>query len=594
MERFNTLPSMLQVVMNKYHNSTHMNYLYLGKWEHISTGAFADMVRRLALGLKSIGVKPGEGFGILADPSPQWIVMDLAIMITGGISVPLFPNISPDNLEFEIADSNMKFLYIAKEERWEAIREKMKSFNKIVAQSLEITGNNIIHFIDVLKLGDELSKTEPDLYTQMRDSIKEDDVTTIIYTSGSTGKPKGVELTHKNLVSQIYGAHERFPLNPGEDKILSCLPLAHIFERMVMYYYLSTGCSIYFADDIRKVGDLLREIHPTIIPMVPRLLEKVHAKMAANVEQSHGLKKKIASFAFNRAQNMAPGKAVQGLLGLLADRLVYSKLRTALGGKLGLVIVGGAAMPKDIGRFFMNIGLPLYEGYGQTEASPVIAANYPRHRKLGTVGPLFPGVEIKISDNREILVRGPNVMRAYHNNEEETKTTIDEEGFLHTGDMGELDNDGYLTITGRIKELFKTSSGKYVSPIPIEQALAQHDFVDMACVIAEGRNFTTCLVFPNFDNLGTYKEASGYGHLTNEEFFQTDFIHQEMSALLLSVNHHLNHWEKVQKFRIIQQAVSPEGGELTPTMKIRRHIVNEKYGDLIEEMYKEAKVDPEK
>jgi long-chain acyl-CoA synthetase len=592
MEKFTTLPQMIQATMNQYHNATHLNHLYLGKWENISSGAFVDMVRRLSLGLSGLGLKKGEGVGILADPSPFWLMMDLAVMIAGGISVPMFPNISPANLEFEIGNSNMKFLYMAKDERWEAIRARMKSFNKIISQSLEFTGPNIVNFVDILNQGDQISKKDPDRFTLLSNAVHEDDIATIIYTSGSTGMPKGVEITHKNLVSQIQGSCDRFPLKPAEDTLLSCLPLAHIFERMVMYYYISTGCSIYFADDIKRVGDLLREIRPTVMTMVPRLLEKVYAKMFANARATRGLKGEIAKMALSRAARLPFEGRKRGLVDLIFDRLVYSKLRAAMGGRLRQVIVGGAPLSKEIGGFFLNVGVPLYEGYGQTEASPVIATNYPGHRRLGTVGPAFPAMDIRIAQDGEILARGPNIMRGYHHNEEATKAALDSEGWLHTGDRGELDQDGYLKITGRIKELFKTSSGKYVSPLPIEQALCRHEFVDMACVIAEGRNFVTCLLFPNFENLPNIKAASGFGYLNDGEFLESDYIHQELSALLSAINKDLNHWEKVQKYRIIKKPVSPETDDLTPSFKLRRHIVAEHYASLIDDMYREAKIDP--
>lgn len=286
----------------------------------------------------------------------------------------------------------------------------------------------------------------------MRDAVKEEDIATIIYTSGSTGVPKGVEISHKNLISQINSTGLRFPLDPQKDKILSCLPLAHVFERMVIYYYFSTGSPIYFADDIKKVGDILREIKPTVITMVPRLLEKVYAKMHARINEQTGLKKKLVKLAFTRAISKVP--APNTAQEWVYDKLVYSKLRDALGGNLRVLIVGGSALSTSMENFYRNIGFNIYQGYGLTESSPVLAVNYPGHVRYRSVGKIWPDVDIKIADDHEILAKGPNIMIGYHNNEKATKEAIDSEGYLHTGDLGSVDSDGYLTITGRKKRNF--------------------------------------------------------------------------------------------------------------------------------------------
>jgi long-chain acyl-CoA synthetase len=333
----------------------------------------------------------------------------------------------------------------------------------------------------------------------------------------------------------------------------------------------------------------MREISPTIMTLVPRLLEKVYAKMNANVEQSHGLKKKLASMAFKRATRRDPEKDCRGLMDRLYDRLVYSKLRAALGGKLTRAISGSAPLNADLTRFFINIGLPIYEGYGLTESSPVLSANYPGNNKIGTVGKAFPSSKIKISDKGEILAQGPNIMRGYNKNRRETEKAIDSDGWLYTGDKGLIDQEGYLTITGRLKEMFKTSGGKYVSPVPIEQALTMHEMVDLALVIAEGKKFVSCLLFPDLENLDNYKNVKGYGHMQNEEFLESDFFINEMNGLIDSINENLNHWEQVRKFTVINTTLSIDSGELTPSMKIRRHVIEEKYRDKIEKMYEEEK-----
>jgi long-chain acyl-CoA synthetase len=385
-------------------------------------------------------------------------------------------------------------------------------------------------------------------------------------------------------VSQVEGAALRFPLHPDEDSALSCLPLAHVFERMVTFYYLSTGISIHFAEEIKKVGDNLREVHPTIITLVPRLLEKVHAKLQANVEIAAGLKKTLGKAALDRARvkaHDAPATFKDRVL----DALVYKKMRVALGGRLRLVISGSAPLDPSLYSFFLNLGVPVYEGYGLTETSPVLAANFPGHRKVGTVGPIFPGVEVRVGDDGEILARGPGVMKGYYRKPEETSQVIDNAGWLHTGDLGHVDNEGYLKITGRKKELFKTANGKYVAPVPIEQALIQNKLVDMAMVIAEGRPFTTAVLFPDVENLKALKVELGCESLEDAAFLKSSQALGYLQTSLDAVNSKLNHWEKVQKFHLAVAPLAIDAGELTPTMKIRRHVVEDKFRKEIDLLY---------
>ncbi len=587
MENVKILPELLEKVIRKNGVSKQFSYRQDEQWKSLSSDEFYRAVRSLTAGLLDLGLERGEGVGILATPSPHWLMFDLATMLAGGISIPMFPNISDDNFQFEVKDADIRYLFADHPQSLTGHKVSSHSFKKIVYLSSAQKGTGSLAFRDLIQEGENYQRKHPEFFSQALAQIRENDLCTIIYTSGSTGPPKGVELTHRNLVSQIKGARIRFPMDPQSDVMLSCLPLAHIFERMVIYFYLSTGCPIYIADDIKKVGDYLRDVHPTVLTLVPRLLEKVFAKMRANVQQAQGIKKMLAGSGFRRACELPPHQASRGLLGKILDHLVYAKMRQALGGRLRLVISGSAPMPKHLGQYFLNIGLSLYEGYGLTEASPVLSVNFPDHNRLGTVGPIFPDVEIKISGEGEILARGPNIMRGYHNNPAETRKVIDEQGWLHTGDKGKLDDEGYLTITGRFKELFKTSTGKYVSPIPIEQTLCTHEFVDMAFVIAEGRKFVSCLLFPNFENLKQYQIKHGFADLTEASFLKSDFIRKEMENLLARVNQSLNHWEQVQKFYIVPVPLAIETGELTPTMKIRRHVVEEKFKKVIEEMYKE-------
>ncbi len=585
-ESYRTLPGLLKYIERNFKSECAMGYKQAGQWVKISTSQVGENVRRLSAGLVGLGLKPGDKVGIVADPSPFWMLMDLAILGSGAISVPMFANISPDNLQYEIKDSGMKILFVGSVAQHQAMKPFFGSLGKIIVLPDGIDDPKCISYSQLLKQGEARQVSHPGEYIRLSEAINEQDTATIIYTSGSTGTPKGVELTHRNLVTQIQAAGKRFPLDASRDSIVSCLPLAHVFERMVGYYYLSSGCNLYFAEEVKKVGDALREKRPTVVTLVPRLLEKAHAKFQANVELATGLKKKLALAAWGRAQTKDPGEA-SSLKDKLFDALVYKKMRAAMGGRLRLVISGSAPLDPRLNAFFINIGIPVYEGYGLTESSPVIACNFPGHRKLGTVGLAYPGVEVKIGDDGEILTRGPNVMKGYYNKPEETAQSVDRMGWLHTGDLGHIDAEGYIKITGRKKELFKTANGKYVAPVPIEQAIASgNKLVDMAMVVAEGKSFTTCLIFPDFENLEVIKRELGCDGMSNDAFLSSPQALECVKKTLDEVNSKLNHWEQVQKFAIAKTPITVEAGQLTPTMKIRRHVVSEKYRQEIESMYR--------
>lgn len=584
MSDYKTIPGMIQYVVNTYMNSSALNYKYHGQWQSLSSEKFAETIRRLSLGLRVLGIKENDGFAIISSPSPQWIMIDIAIMLNRAISVPMFANVSSDYFTFQKKDSNIKYIFINDSNLLDDnIYDALKDFTKVISLENNYSAKNSLTFQKLLELGDKLSTKQPQLYAQMRDAIQPQDIATIIYTSGSTGLPKGVEISHQNLIAQIKSTQKRFPLDPSKDKILTCLPLAHVFERMVSYYYISTGTPLYFADDIKKVGDLLREIKPTVITLVPRLLEKVYAKMYSRIDEQSSLKRKLMSRAFERAINKIP--AENTLSDKVFDKLIYSKLRVALGGNLKMLIVGGSALSESMEHFFKNIGFNVYQGYGLTESSPVLAVNYPGHVRYRTVGKIYPDVEVKIANDNEILAKGPNIMIGYHNDEVATHEAIDSEGWLHTGDLGSIDEDGYLTITGRKKELFKTSNGKYVSPVPIEQKLCKSPLIDMAAIIGENHHFITCLLFPDYENLDAIREHRGYSDMSNSDFLNSAEVKKEVKEAVAQVNAGLNAWEKIQKYKYVKHPITIETGELTPTMKLRRHVVEEKFKQIIDDFY---------
>lgn len=584
---YKTLPEMYQYVLDHYRNSYAFGFRREGSWQFLSTETFAELVRRLALGLWKLGIQKGDCVGILAPSGPQWLVMDLAIMSIGAVSVPLFAHISEENFEFQVTNSRMKALLIMGQDQWQTYSRTHEKIAHVVTWDVVDPGKGSVTYQHVLALGDEVSQGDPCLYTKLLELVHADDLATIIYTSGSTGVPKGVEISHRNLISQIEASHIRFRIDQAKDRAVSCLPLAHVFQRMVTYWYVSAGISIYFVNDLSRLAQLFREIEPTITAMVPRILEKMYSKIMEGVQRSSGVKKSLASAAMNLAAGEENGLLYR-LLSPVLDPLVYRKIRQLMGGKLDLVILGGAPLGAELSRFFTQMGIPIYQGYGLTETSPVLAVNFKGSNRHGSVGPVFPGVELRIGKDGEIQVRGPNVMKGYHRDPQRTQEVIDDDGWLHTGDLGKIDEDGFLWVTGRLKEILKTSGGKMVTPVPIEQALCSHSLIDAAMVVAEGKKFVSCLLFPDFDVLMKLKADRGKTHATHEEFLESDYIKCKTKQLIDRVNRGLNSWESIRKFRWISHPISVEGGELTPTLKIRRKQVLMKYATLIDGMYQEG------
>lgn len=582
MQNFSTLTGLIQFIEKYYQNSRAFNFYQDEKWVSISTSDFVNNIYSLTLGLNALGLQANDGFGIVAHPSPFWIMCDFAAISNRAVSVPIFPDISTANLLFEINDADVKFVFCDCEENLKVLQNSGINFTKIIIYGFKTQGENIIHFDDLLKNGQAIYKQNPQLFINLSNQIKENDLATIIYTSGSTGVPKGVEITHKNLISQIRATNQCFPLDYHTDVALSFLPLAHIFERMVMSFYISKGISIYFADDVKNVGKLLREIKPTLITVVPRMLEKVFTKMKNGVDEAGVFKRFIGKMAF---------KSVSGdqwsVVRKIFDFLVYKKLRSSLGGNLKMMICGGAPLALDLEKFFCGIGINLYVGYGTTESSPVISVNCPEQHKLGTVGKAFPDVQVKISKEGELWAKGDNIMRGYHKNPEKTNEVI-VDGWLKTGDLAKIDDQGFIKIIGRKKEMFKTANGKYVSPVPIEQSLLSNfQLLSAACIIAEGRKFVSCLLFPDFELLARYKKKSNLENLSDEEFLNHKFMSNSIDKLIAIVNKNLNHWEQIQKYYLVTTPISIETGELTPSMKLKRNFVEEKYQNVINKFYDE-------
>ena len=559
-----------------------------GRWVSYSSSHFIDCVKAFTLGLRRLGIEPGDVVGLLAPSSPMWAVADLSIMCLGAVSVPVFPSVSARHLQHQVNNSGMRHLFVDGNARAAVAAGVCDRLTHVVGRGLNSRSIDAIDVDAVMHWGREVNRAEPALFDELADHVEADDLATIIYTSGSTGIPKGVELTQSNLVSQVLASEVRFELTRGSDVALSFLPLAHVFERMILYFYLHSGVSIYFADNIKKVGDLMREIRPTVMTVVPRLLEKIHDRITLVADETHGLRGQLARWAVARAEEDDLSAADHSAVGdMMADRLMYTRFRQAMGGRLRIVVSGGAALSADLCRFYNNIGIPLYNGYGMTECSPVVSTNCPGQNRIGSVGPLFPGIEVDVTKESVIRVRGPNVMQGYHNDESATAEVLDPDGWLVTGDMGAIDEDGYLWIHGRAKEMFKTSTGKYVCPIPIERGLSRSPFIDMAMVIADGRKFASCLIFPDTESVAKLKRKLGSA-IDDGMFLRGPDLRREVSRVIDEVNKEIDQWEQIRAYRIITRVPTAGNQQLTPTGKLRRHVIEELYRNEIERMYRKG------
>lgn len=586
MAYFKTLNDIIFFQAANFKHAQAFNFKKNNELISFSNQEFLNKAIYFACGLKEIGFKEKSTLAIFAYQCPIWLIADFGALLAGAITVPIFYNISKENLEYELEDSKTEYVFCDKQSATDENSAVLKN-KKLITLNFDNKNlsENQISFEDLILLGKKAFESGKYTIEKLQNCAKPEDLATIIYTSGSTGKPKGVELTHNNLISQIIDTKEFFPLDSEHDIVLSFLPLAHIFERMVMMYYITQGVRIYFADDTKNVGTLLKEFNPTLMTVVPRVLEKVFIKIQDAASQSSLIKKILAKAAIARALAKNPEKP-KAICDKIFDHLVYKKFRLALGNKMRMIICGGAALSQDIEKFYLNIGVSLYVGYGLTEASPVLTANCPKAHKFLSIGKAFPSVELKTDASKELLARGPNIMKGYHNDNAKTEENIID-GWLKTGDLAEIDAQGFVKIIGRKKELFKTANGKYVRPIPIEQKIMQEiAFLIGAIVIAENRKFTSALLFIDFELLEKAKKKFKLENISDAEFFKSSELNNYISYKISKINKNLDHAEQVQKFALITQEISIENGEITPSMKLKRSAIETKFKDVIDGFYK--------
>jgi long-chain acyl-CoA synthetase len=563
-----------------------------GTWRTYSTEEVNNTVIKLSAGLLNLGVQCGDmsaeqrdKIAILSRNRPEWVMLDLAVQQCGAILTPIYPTINVQDLEFVLNDAQVKIVFVNDEELFHkvlSVKDRVPCLKEIY--TFEHVAN-ARHWKEVLTLADSAAEAK---VKTIAEQIKYEDLATIIYTSGTTGTPKGVMLSHRNILSNVMACYPCLPAFPNM-RSLSFLPLNHIFERMITYFYLYRGIAIYYAESMDTIGDNLKEVKPDMFTTVPRLLEKVYDRIMAKGAELTGIKKKLFYWAHDLATKYEINKPMGFSYNMqlaLANKLIFSKWREALGNNLKCIVSGGAACQVRLIRIFTAARIPVLEGYGLTETSPVISVNrYEEHnRQFGTVGPLIDEVEVKIAEDGEILCKGPNVMMGYYKRPDLTRETMSGEWY-HTGDIGMMVDNKFVKITDRKKELFKTSGGKYVAPLPIENKMKESIYVEQIMVVGSERKFVGALIIPAFPALKDWARKQGLPDLSNEQLVKEPKVLDLYRELIDSFNKFFNHVEQIKRFQLLPQEWSIETGEMTPKLSLKRKVVMEKYRDAIEHIY---------
>lgn len=561
---------------------------YNGKWTPMSTQEYVDKANAISRALLRLGVQPNDKIAVISSTNrTEWNIMDIGILQLGAQNIPIYPTISPEDYEYVLNHSESIYCFVSDEEVLEKVRKvqantKLKevySFNKI---------EGCKHYSELFELGKDESN-QPEVEAR-KDAVKSEDLATIIYTSGTTGKPKGVMLSHWNITSNALDSSPRLPLIEGETRVLSFLPICHIFERVLIYIYQYAGTSIYFAEGLDKIGENAKEIKPHLMSVVPRLLEKVFDKIMLKADELKGIKHKLFYWAVELGEIWQPYKANGWWYEFklsIAQKLIFSKWRAALGGELTTMVSGSAALQPRLSKIFAAADMQVMEGYGLTETSPVVSVGMYRDKsyKVGTVGKPIRNVEVKIAEDGEILIKGPNVMMGYYKDEEKTASVMTD-AYFHTGDKGEIDEDGFLKITGRKKEMFKTSGGKYVIPTLLENDLKQSLFIEQAMVIGEGEKMPAAIIQPNFDFIRDWIDHKGHNIGKSEsEIANSQIIIDRIEKEVDKYNQNFGKWEQIKRFELTEVVWSVNSGHLTPTMKIKRDVIKNIHKDLYDKIY---------
>jgi long-chain acyl-CoA synthetase len=565
-----------------------------GSYVPISTEEFSNKIKYYSLGLRDIGFGARDKLAIFSETRPEWVMTDIATLCLGGITVPIYAYLVPEQVKYIIDNSETKIVVVSTHEQWEKlelIRPELTNVTHYITFEAEAP-EGVLTLTQICERGKKIAEENPDLFEKVALTVKPEDVASIIYTSGTTGVPKGVILTHNNFVSNVKATASVVNFTE-EDTVLSFLPLAHVLERMVTFCYLYKGCSIGYAESLDTLSENLLEVKPHIMVNVPRVLEKIYAKIMDNVLASSSLKRKIFFWAvkvgkkFGRKKLL--GQPISGMLKFkknIAHKLVFSKIIEKTGGRARFFVSGGAPLSRDIAELFYAVGLVILEGYGLTETSPVITCNTFENIRFGTVGKPLPGVKVKIAEDGEILTQGPNVMKGYYKMEEETKETF-KGGWFHTGDIGHLDEDGFLVITDRKKDIIVTAGGKNVAPQPIENLLKLNPYILNAVVVGDRRKFISALLVPDFEKLEKYAEFNNIPYETNSDLIKNESILNLLYGEVDRATPALASYEKIKKIGLLDRDFEIDKGEMTPSFKVKRNIIEKKYIDMIDAFYEE-------
>lgn len=554
-----------------------------GKWQRYSIDQYLENVDSVSKGLISVGVKENEKIATISNNRPEWNFVDLGIMQIGAIHVPVYPTISDQELAYILSETEIKIVFVSGTVLYAKVQKVLKD---ILLDAKVYTFDNVPDALHFNNLKEKAVNVSDEQLETLKVKVNPDDIATIIYTSGTTDVPKGVMLTHKNLVSNFIAASKTMNLDASH-VTLSYLPLCHVYERMLNYKYQYLGIPVYYAESLASVVANFQEVKPTVLTSVPLLLEKIYDNILEKGSQLKGIKSSLFQFALKVADDykLSQNFSFSYKLKLRFADLVFKKWRAALGGRLGMIICGGAALQPRILKAFWAAGISIYEGYGLTEASPLISNNNYGKYKLGTIGKILDGVHVRIDQDGEILVKGPNVMKGYYKNPELTSTVVDAEGWLHTGDLGVIEDEVFLKLTGRKKEIFKTSSGFYVSPERIEGILKQNKYVAQTLVSGANQNFLTALIVPEFNNLHSWCEINNVEIDRTGEVIRNEAILALYQEIINTYNRDCRETERILSFAILRNDWTVESGEMTPKMSIKRNFIAQKYHNLIEEFY---------
>lgn len=555
-------------------------------WTKYSTQEVIDIVNAISRGFLALGLDKDDKVGIVSNNRPEWNFIDLGLQQIGAISVPMYPTITEKDYKFIFEDSDLQYVFVSDFDLYSKVKKAAAGMDRIKKVYSFDELPNVAHWTEVKTLGESQSK---DLNV-FRSQVLPDDLVTLIYTSGTTGNPKGVMLTHHNILSNAISVGENLPKDLGIVRSLSFLPICHIFERTSIYFYLYRGISVYYAESLEKIGDNLKEVKPQMFTTVPRLLEKIYDKIVAKGTELTGIKKQLFFWALNLGHQYHRQKN-QGFWYdfqlKLANKIIFSKWREAVGGDIKIIASGGAALQPRLATIFWSAQIPVLEAYGLTETSPGIAFN--RYNKedmrIGTVGPAMEGIEIKIAEDGEVLAKGPNIMKGYYNQPEKTAEVIDKDGWFHTGDIGEMIEGRFLKITDRKKEMFKTSGGKYIAPQLIENKLKESTFIEQAMVVGDGQKFPGALIVPNFEVLKDWCKHKGISYSSDKEMIKEEKVITKLNKEIEKANNQFAQWEKIKKITLIPSLWSVEAGELTAKLSLKRKIISQNYQNEILKIY---------